>query len=41
MKEMFKELVKGYKEEKREFWEGIFFLVSIVGLIYFSLIIFH
>lgn len=41
MKEMFKDLVKGYKEEKREFWEGIVTLISIVGLFYFSLIIFH
>lgn len=41
MKEMFKDLVKGYKEEKREFWEGVVTLVSIVGLFYFSLIIFH
>jgi hypothetical protein len=41
MKEMFKELVKGYKEEKREFWEGVIVLFSIFGLLYFSLIIFH
>ena len=41
MKEMFNDLVKGYKEEKREFWEGVIILISIFGLTYFSLIIFH
>jgi hypothetical protein len=41
MKEMFNELIKGYKEEKREFWEGVIVLISILGLFYFSLIIFH
>lgn len=41
MKEMFNELIKGYKEEKRDFWEGVIVLISILGLTYFSLIIFH
>lgn len=41
MKEMINDLIKGYKQEKREFWEGVIVLISIFGLIYFSLIIFH
>jgi hypothetical protein len=41
MKEMINDLIKGYKQEKREFWEGVIVLISIFGLTYFSLIIFH
>jgi hypothetical protein len=40
MKEMFKDLIQGYKEEPRDFWEGIIFLVSLVGFILMYLWIF-
>jgi hypothetical protein len=41
MKEMFKEMYKIHKEEPRELWEGVLIVISIFGMFYFLITIFH